>query len=60
MQHLMMNYSDSQYLLHSARVIQLQLGNDTPRLQCCSSPLHIMNTAGLCSCKSHYHLHYLE
>lgn len=60
MQHLMMNYSDSRYLLHSARVIQLQLGNDTARLQCCSSSLHIMNTTRLRSCKSHYHLHHLE
>lgn len=50
----------ARYLLHSAWVIQLQLGNDTARLQCCSSPLHIVNTTGLCSRKGHYHLHHLE
>lgn len=48
------------YLLHSAGVIQLQLGNDTPRLQCSSGPLHVVNTTGFCSCKSHYHLHHLD
>lgn len=49
-----------EYLLHSAWVIQLQFGNDTASLQCCSRPLHIVNTTRLHSCEGHYHLHHLE
>ena len=49
-----------QYLLYSAWVVQLQFGNDTARLQCCSSPLHIVNTTRLGSSEGHDHLHYLK